>query len=118
MVEVDEVTVLDASCLPVVALPNRPPFGLLPQGSEAAGEIRLRIQQLPDAGTHPRLVATLEGTTVRLEQRLEDPVQGSASCDVDLRITGLLPGTYTVEVWRWRQTDRHVLGTQIGFTAR
>ena len=115
---VTDVVLDPKSCLPVVPFPNRPPFDVLLRPSADPGEVRLRIQQLPDAGNPPGFAAALEGKTIRLEHKLGAVVEGSGSCDVDLRVTGMPAGTYSLEVWRWYGQNRLSLGTRGGITVR
>lgn len=91
--------VLTDTCLPTLPIPGRPPFDIIVE-SATASTVRVRLQQLPDAYPPPNFEVERSGVVVRLVALPDKMLQGSTFCDVVVRIDGLAPGTYSLEVER------------------
>lgn len=86
-------------CLPVLPIPNRPPFAVRvePLGDN---ELRVHLQQLPDAYPESLFEVTVSGATLQLLVNPKNPVQGGASCDTVVRISNVPAGIVTLRVDR------------------
>jgi hypothetical protein len=85
------------SCLPTLPIPNRPPFAVRTDVL-GGGELRVHLQQLPDAHPAPPFEVTLSGSALQIIVAPKQMVAGTLFCDAVVRVTNVPAGDLTVRV--------------------